>query len=213
MFADRYRAAFASLGITLQPKHGLNAQALTSIKLEGLRLPLALEEYLLVAGCEPTLNHSFNRLLAPEDIFVEAGRIVFMEENQRVVYWGVRGDTDDPNPVVEQGVNAEHQPLEWHSELTDCATFLEVMLYWQASFGGGLPYCASSEVPSEVQQQLERDFRYVGRADQLHAYARDGCALTFLKWEGDEWRLFGGFKTKKVQNAVGRELGVDWEEY
>jgi hypothetical protein len=108
-FAGRYRALFALLGQPLKPEDGWSPDTLAHLNLEGVRLPEALRAYYLVAGNERRLNHSFNRLLALEDVFVEAGRLVFMEENQNVVYWGVSGD--DANPMVEQGVNLHPEPL------------------------------------------------------------------------------------------------------
>jgi hypothetical protein len=51
----------------------------------------------------------------------------------------------------------------------------------------------------------------------MHAFARDGCAITFLKWFDDAdsiqtWRVFAGFAKKKFQTAIGKELGLIWEE-
>jgi hypothetical protein len=217
MFAERYRAAFESLGLPLRPKDALKSDSLENLKLEGLHLPVALREFYLVAGNEAVLNQSFNRLLAPEDVFVESGRIVFMEENQGVVYWGIKSDGMDENPIVEQGINVVGQPIEWHSEDTTCAEFLEAMLYWQASFGGGLKYPVQAGVSPDFKAKLERDFRVVGKIGEMHAFAREGCAITFLKWFDDDdstptWRIFAGFSKKKILTAVGKELGLVWEE-
>jgi hypothetical protein len=211
MFANRYRAAFESLGLPLRPKDALKPDSLKNLKLEGLVLPNALRDYYLVAGSEETLNHSFNRLLAPKNGFVDSGRIVFMEENQTVVYWGIRPDGSE-NPTVEQGINIEGKPIEWHSEDTDCAEFLETNLYWQASFGGGLKYLVQAGVSPDFKAKLEQNFRVVGKIGEMHAFARDGCAITFLKWFDDEYRVFAGFAKKKFQTAIGKELGLIWEE-
>jgi hypothetical protein len=211
MFTERYRAAFESLGLPLRPKDALKPEALESMKLEGLSLPQALRDYYLVAGNEVTLNHSFNRLLSPEAVFVESGRIVFMEENQAVVYWGIQPDGTD-TPMVEQGVNVQNKEIEWHSEDTDCAGFLEAMLYWQASFGGGLKYPVQAGVSQNFISKFESGFRYVGRIGEMQAFARDGCAITFLKWFDDEYRVFAGFSKKKFQTVAGKELGLIWEE-
>jgi hypothetical protein len=211
MFAERYRAAFESLGLPLRPEDALKPASLENIKLEGFHLPLALREFYLVAGNEVVLNQSFNRLLAPEKIFVESGRIVFMEENQGVVYWGIKPDGSE-NPIVEQGINIEGKAIEWHSEDTDSAGFLEAMLCWQASFGGGLKYPVQAGVSPDFKAKLEHDFRVVGKIGEMHAFARDGCAITFLKWFDDEYRVFAGFAKKKFQTAIGKQLGLIWEE-
>jgi hypothetical protein len=216
MFTERYRAAFESLGLPLRRKDSIDAATLERINLEGLLLPSALRDYHLVAGNEETLNHSFNRLLAPEDVFVDAGRIVFMEENQGVVYWGIKPDGSE-NPPVEQGAFVENAPLDWHSEGTDCAGFLEANLCWQASFGGGLKYPVQAQVGADFILKLEQHFRAVGRIGEMQAFAREGCAISFLKWFDDAdstptWRIFAGFSKKKFQTAVGKELGLVWEE-
>jgi hypothetical protein len=211
MYAERYRAAFGSLGFPLRQPDGLKTEALKLMNLEGVHLPFALHEYFLVAGNEAVLNQSFNRLLEPRSVFVDAGRIVFMEENQGVVYWGIKPDGTD-NPVVEQGLNIEGKAIEWHSEDTDCAGFLEAMLYWQAGFGGGLKYPVQASVDPDFAARLEASFRFVGRIGEMQAFARDGCAITFLKWFDDEYRVFAGFSKKKLQTAVGQELGLIWEE-
>jgi hypothetical protein len=218
MFADRYRSAFAALDLPLQPEHGLEAESIAAMPLADLRLPRALADYYEVAGNETVLNHCYNRLLSPDEVFVESGRIAFMEENQAVVYWGVRGASGNEigvgdNPPLEQGTNVEGEALGWYTELTDCAEFLVTMLYWHASFGGGLEFCASSTVRLELKTKLDEAFQLVGTVDQLVAYGRQGCALTFIKWVNDEWRLFGGFSTVAQQFEVGNELGLQWDDH
>ncbi|MGL4610482.1 MAG: hypothetical protein ACRCYY_12520 [Trueperaceae bacterium] len=205
-FAERYRTAFARFGQPLQTKHALSEELLAPFQ-----LPPALHAYYLVAGNETLLNHSYNRLLAPKDIFVEAGRIVFMEENQNVVYWGVpEGAFADP--LVEQGVNSEELPLGWHPEHESCAEFLEVMLYVQTAFGDVMKYSSSAVVDPHFEKQLQQHYQYVGRIGELSAYAAEGCALTFCKWFDEEWRVFGGFNKKNVQIQVAKELQLEWEE-
>ena len=42
-------------------------------------------------------------------------KLVFMEENQCVVYWAIdRADLEGADPIVWQGVNGE--PIEWFAE-------------------------------------------------------------------------------------------------
>jgi hypothetical protein len=70
-FAERYKAAFELLGHPLKARDGI-----PEADLKDLRLPTALHDYYLVAGNEKQLNHSHNRLLAPKDIFLNAGRTI-----------------------------------------------------------------------------------------------------------------------------------------
>jgi hypothetical protein len=213
MYAERYKAAFAALGQPLTSSHGIPPERFETFEVDGWRLPAVLRDYYLVAGLERTLNTAHNRLLPLEKIFIEAGRLVFMEENQDVVYWGVRVTVpEEENPAVQQGVNLHPEPLEWHDEHSSCADFLEVMLYTQASFGGGLKFSSSASVSPDFQARLDQAWRFVGEIGGMSVYARDGCALSFSSWFDDEWRVFGGFNTKKDMTAVARELELRWED-
>jgi hypothetical protein len=204
-FAERYNALFDLLEHPLKPKDGL-----PETDLQDLPLPAALRDYYLVAGNEKQLNHSHNRLLAPKDIFLNAGRTVFMEENQNVLYWGVTASED--NPLVQQGISSDNEPLEWHDETIRCAEFLEVMLFSQASFGGGLEYTCSAEVDKTLQERLEQTCTFVGEFDTLRAYAKAGCALSLIQEDEETFILFGGFNKRKMQVAIARELSIDWED-
>jgi hypothetical protein len=206
-FIERYKAAFELLGHPLQLQDGL-----AETDLKDLTLPAALRDYYLVAGHEKKLNHSHNRLLAPKDIFVNTNRLVFMEENQNVVYWGVTADTTEDNPLVQQGTNNESEQFEWHSEGIRCAEFFEVMLFLQASLGGALEYSSTTKVAPEFQEKLKRGWQFVGELGGLQTYARPGCALSFVKWEEHSFMLFSGFNNHKMQATVAKELGIDWED-
>src|SRR5262249_14522109 len=77
-------------------------------------LPAAVRQYYLVAG-EADVNRAHNIFLRPEDLRFEQGYLIFMEENQAVVHWGIaRADLAQPDPTVWQRVNSD--PPEWYSE-------------------------------------------------------------------------------------------------
>ncbi len=98
------------------------------------RLPAALREYYRVAGHLDTLNRAHNILLDPAELVIEDGYLIFMEENQSVVSWGIPasalGETD---PMVWQRVNSS--PVEWYSEELVFSEFLIRMFDWQAGLG------------------------------------------------------------------------------
>jgi hypothetical protein len=73
----------------------------------GSALPQALREFYRVAGAaSETRGH--NLLFRPEDLVVERGYLVFMQENQAVVDWGIpRRFLETPDPPVWQRVNEE----------------------------------------------------------------------------------------------------------
>ena len=54
-----------------------------------IRLPGVLREFYLRAGAHKEVNRSHNRLIAPNELEMQNGKLVFYEENQRVVLWGI----------------------------------------------------------------------------------------------------------------------------
>ncbi|MGW2180090.1 SMI1/KNR4 family protein [Streptomyces sp. NPDC001732] len=71
----------------------------------GLPLPAALREAYQLLGRRPDLTDNQDRLLAPQDLYLDEGRgvLVFRVENQSCAYWGIRVtdlDQDDPPVVV-----------------------------------------------------------------------------------------------------------------
>jgi hypothetical protein len=94
-----------------------------------LKFPIALTEYYLLAG-KLALNREHNRLFAPSALVVRNQKLIFMEENQVVVFWGM--DIDDlsrPDPNVFQATREE--PLDWHSEGLPFSDFILKMWRWQ----------------------------------------------------------------------------------
>jgi hypothetical protein len=70
----------------LLPGHGYPLQTIQKAEQRlGVRLPQALRDYYLKVGWH-RLNRIHNRRLSPKNIFVDNGCLVFMEENQVVVY-------------------------------------------------------------------------------------------------------------------------------
>jgi hypothetical protein len=97
----------------------------------GLRLPVALREYFLIAGNADDANRMHNVLFRLDEFFIEDGFLVFMEENQAVVHWGIPVDRlDEPDPDVWQRVNGP-EPV-WYSEELPFSSFMMKNLAWQA---------------------------------------------------------------------------------
>ena len=69
----------------------------------GTPLPIALREYYAMAG-KLDINVEHNRLYTPRQLKNWRGKLVFMEENQNVVFWAVDID-DSMDPEVLQACN------------------------------------------------------------------------------------------------------------
>jgi len=91
------------------------------------RLPIALREYYVMAG-KLDINVEHNRLYTPRQLKNWRGKLVFMEENQNVVFWAVDID-DSADPEVLQACN--EMPLRWYPEECTLSRFLLKMWRWQ----------------------------------------------------------------------------------
>ena len=96
-------------------------------------MPAALNDYYRVAG-ELAINTEHNVLYAPEQLRIENGKLVFMEENQRVVFWGLDlKELKKPDPQVFQANN--EAPLKWVPEGKTFSKFLIGMWRWLQGIG------------------------------------------------------------------------------
>jgi hypothetical protein len=96
-----------------------------------LRLPLppAIREFYGLAGAaRETREH--NVLFHPEDLVIEEDHLLFMEENQAVVHWGIPlSQKRRADPDVWQRVNGDE--ARWYPEEMTFATFILKNLAWQ----------------------------------------------------------------------------------
>ncbi|HEX8834169.1 MAG TPA: hypothetical protein VF719_08210 [Abditibacteriaceae bacterium] len=145
-FADFYNDMVEQIlerELTLQDGMGINRIEAAEQNL-GLRLPLSLREYYRVAGCLDELNENYNRLYSPEELRIDDGYLVFMEENQVVVFWAVPvRHLCEEDPVVWQRVR--EKPGEWyeavgtekHPDPMSVSQFLLRMFLWTFGLDGG----------------------------------------------------------------------------
>ena len=102
-----FREAYANFGRPLTARDGASRRSIEAAeKRLGVAAPNCLMDYFETAGRETRFNACYNRLLPCSEWFVDGKRLVFMEENQAVVYWGVPAKAERlDDPPVYQGVN------------------------------------------------------------------------------------------------------------
>ncbi len=205
-----YRHTFKTLGRRLTSKDEVSEEAILNAERRlGIRMPKALVDFYRSAGRAADYTSAFNRLLAPDELAIESGKLFFLEENQAVVLWGTdAGASPTDDPPVFQATNAE--PLVWERVNSRCSVFLLVMIHREAAFGGAMANAATAAVDGNLVETLDLDWSFVGEVNGLRAYNRRGSAICFLRWE-DEWRVFAGFTSATAMKAVASELGVAWE--
>jgi hypothetical protein len=173
----------------------------------GLGLPGPLRDYYLSVG-RHAINRAHDRLMPPDALEVAQGRLVFMEENECVVFWGVGIRSMAADPVVFQTDDLEDG--DWYAE-TRCSQFLSVMMCWQA-VGGGLPHTGFTEMidTTEARRAL-RSWRSVGRINEMSAFVRDGRVVCLLA-DDDAAQLHVAARRRRDFLALASELGVELEE-
>lgn len=222
MFIDSYRDTFASVGVQLRDEDGCPATEIDDAEARlGIKVPVSLREYYLFSGREKRINQIHNRLRPPEKWSVKSNYLVFMEENQCVVYWGVPAEqgpnTDAP---VSQGVNLREKGVEWHAEHDSCFTFLNVVAIWHASYGGAVANTAVGYVQEKAARKaLDGAWQFVGEVNAMRAYKKDGGVVCLLKWEDflqkksklPPWRVFAAAATRAELERIKASLHAQWE--
>jgi len=94
-FAERLNSTFATLVRPLTPEDGQSEMSISDPETRlGLKLPAVLRDYYLLAGRFDRFNRAHNELRRPDEWSVDGGKLVFLEENQCVVFWGVEACTE-----------------------------------------------------------------------------------------------------------------------
>jgi hypothetical protein len=125
-YRDRFREIF---GEPPKPGDGLGRTAVrAALARANLVIPRALFDYYIVAGRHP-VNRDHDRLHPIEGLEWMGDKLVFLEENQSVVYWAIdRSDLEESDAIVWQGVNGE--PIEWFAEGYRLSRFLMARWKW-----------------------------------------------------------------------------------
>lgn len=98
----------------------------------GLKLPKILKDFYLHVGKLDIFMSSYQYFLKPEDLYIEDEKLVFLEENQVVCFWGI--NLEEENPLVFQMQNMDQ--AIWYSEEVSLSEFLKIMMYYQCAEGG-----------------------------------------------------------------------------
>jgi hypothetical protein len=206
-FAERLKSTFATLVRPLTPEDG-QPEAIISVAEArlGLRLPAVLREYYLLAGRLDRFNRAYNQFLRPEEWSVDGGKLVFLEENQCVVFWGVEvGTVPEDDPPVYQAENVRGQPTEWYLEHKRCSEFLIVMLHLQAVWAG-YDFLGGSSITSEALTKFLIGWTSAGSVNELLAFNREGAAACVLESK-DSSQLYAGGRTERDFELIDPQQG------
>ena len=127
-FVDRY------LGRAWKLADGLSEAVVKKAETRlGFPLPSALRSFFLSVGAVPELCSIHNIIFHPKDLEVDEGYLIFMDENQSVVSWGIKkNDLKKADPNTWQRNNSSDQ---WYSEDNTFLQLLASMFDWYKQLG------------------------------------------------------------------------------
>lgn len=199
-----YREIFATFGFPLTKSEAIPAATIDkAAKSLGVTLPAALRDYYLVAGNEKRFNRSFQRLLPVSKWFVDRKRLVFMEENQAVVLWGVSLAASGDDPAVFQRVNDDE--ADWYRESRRCSEFISVILHLNA-VSDGFQFLEQGEgTTPKLLRRIKAKFKCYGMVNGLTAYSRPNQAICIEPGLS----VMGGAKTQRDLDSMLAELSAE----
>ncbi len=113
----------------LTPAQGMSDAEIDEHLPDNVVLPIALREYYRLLGRHP-INATYNWLRPVDQLEVVRGKVVFLDENQEVVMWGIaKKDQLAEAPTVFQAARGFDE-IRWYSERKSFTTFLAEMWRW-----------------------------------------------------------------------------------
>lgn len=183
------------LGRALEASEGVDNQSIevAEKKLE-VKFPEALKDFYLNVGKIGLFTDAFEFFAKPKQIYVKANKLVFLEENQAVLSWGV-----DLNDLGKDVIPVYHSPnigdqendVVWYTEALPLPEFLELIMYYQS---------VSADAGIQTKTKGGYPLSYVGyKSDLENAEIWD----KFQKDLSDKW--------EKVVDGNG--LVIYWSKY
>lgn len=190
-------------------------------KKEGLTLPKILRNYYLTLGKNKAINFSFNRLLKPTNQagFSNDKHFVFYEENQSVVFWGIKEqDLQLENPCVYGNYDAINLTEEWFIDSPTIESFLLSMAFWNGVLGG-LKFSANTasenDLTETVLNLVEENWTEIKGItnQQLRFFTGDFSEIIAFTTDLNSKinGLFMGSNDKKKYKNIINTLNIEWD--
>jgi hypothetical protein len=182
-----------------------------------VKLPEELRNYYLTLGNNENINYSHNRLLKPDKEigFSNDRYLIFYEENQVVVYWGIKEeDLKFSNPKVWGNYGTEDSP-DWHKEANSTDIFFLLMAIYNGTLGG-LKYHANSfeNIKNETISFIEQNWTEVPeiswKNQKVYTNAFDEVISVSFNEEGNANGIFIGTSNQEKFDELLNKLEIDW---
>ena len=98
-----------------------------------IKVPEIFCEYYGKYAATESVRDSFNRILSPYEWYIQDGKLVFAEENQKVVFWGIDVNNSTKDPKVKVANNSS--VIEWFEEELEFSTFFPFLFFYNIVMG------------------------------------------------------------------------------
>ncbi|WP_299223887.1 SMI1/KNR4 family protein [uncultured Aquimarina sp.] len=182
-----------------------------------INIPQTLRSYYFTLGKNENINNSHNRLLKPnkEIGFSIDGYLVFYEENQASVYWGIKQeDLELNNPPVWGNYGTNESP-DWHLETKTTESFLLLMGINNGTLGG-LKYNANcfETIELDTVKRIQKNWNEINKIswDKQRIYTNDFEEVLSLNFDENSncTAIFIGTSHKERFDNLLESLTVDW---
>jgi hypothetical protein len=140
------------------PHDRLSELELTRLESQlNIRLPTMLRRFYLLVGRNSILTKAHNRFLRPHRIRVHNNALVFLEQNQKVMFWGILlQDLHKGDPPVQQG---NFEEAVWYPDAHFLSVFLFGIVGWQAA--NGMPWTGQGIKNDQVMERIQARLTYL----------------------------------------------------
>ncbi|HEY1194388.1 SMI1/KNR4 family protein [Flavobacterium sp.] len=182
-----------------------------------VKLPVKFKEYYQELGKEENLNYVYNRLLKPDDEieFSDDDFLVFYEENQNVVIWGIKKeDLVKDNPPV-YGNYDTIEKSDWEIETQTTEDFFLMMAIYNGTFGG-LQYNGNfiGEIDAEMVKKVQEKWILVPEIsrDNQKIYTDDFYDVISLSFDKNNncTAAFIGTSDQERFDSILDVIDIDW---
>ncbi|KAA2242770.1 SMI1/KNR4 family protein [Chitinophaga agrisoli] len=204
-------------GIPEDENFGLKESEIVALeKRLNIELPATLRAYYLSLGSHESLNNAHNRLLRCEEVWIsQDGYLMFYEENQGVVSWGVKKENFmDPDPLVYGNYSSSEADPDWHLEFPLAACLLMLAVYngvlGGLLFNGNCLEAVKPEVIDYIKDNWQ-ELEDLSNSSQ-RIYTRDYTEVITLSFDENQncSGIFIGTNNRDRFNDMLDHLDVGW---
>ncbi|MCV9932809.1 hypothetical protein OIU80_10990 [Flavobacterium sp. LS1R47] len=203
------------LGRSLTNNDGFDVKIIENAEARlGHTIPAILKEFYITVGKLDVFMSSFQRFLKPEDLFYEDGKLVFLEENQKVCYWGVDKESKENNLQVYQVQNIDK--AVWYPEEILLSDFLQMIMYGQCAeggypFSGAIYDMGQDELPEFIEEITTNNWQKVVDHNNWIIYENDRKLIWYYTDDNgdlsEDYPLFVSTQTKEDFLEMEEDFG------